>query len=354
MHFLRAALALAPLLALSGCGYIHFGRLPATAALTGDAALVTAYSNLSTEHKILQQELLLARKEGAALRTALESRSVDGTASPELAARLNEATRELATLRASYAKLQASRASPPAAAAATDPAVQDKLTDLENQLAASLHNYTQLQEENVRLRGEVDQTRTENTTLAAQVKTIAAKNEETQAALAQLNTELLAQKDARARAEQQTAAVRAQLSAVIARPAGPELGRPERAGVPRSDPAPTLAGARDTSADSAATLRLAQAPPSDAPSTAELRTSLERLHALQSTATPTPAPRATAAPAAPGPRTHIVQAGDTLEKIAKKYYNNPDRWRAIYAANNAQLSGGRPLKLGMELEIPEE
>ena len=339
MRLLRATLTLAPLLALSGCGYIHFGRLPATATIVGDAALSTAYTNLSTEHKMLQQELVLARKEGAALRSALESRSPDGSASPELAARLNETTRELATLRASYAKLSAAKSAvaPANARPADDPELKAKLTDLENQLASSLHNYTQLQEENVRLRTEVDQTHAENTTLTAQVKTIAAQNEQTQAALAQLNTELLAQKDARDRAEQQTAAVRAQLGTLLAQ---------------RADAAPTLAGARETSADSAATLRFAKAPPSDAPAIAELRTNAERRRALQSP--PTPAPAAPETPAAPHPRTHVVQPGDTLEKIANKYYGNPDRWRAIYAANNAFLSGGRPLKPGMELEIPEE
>src|SRR5581483_10787524 len=44
-----------------------------------------------------------------------------------------------------------------------------------------------------------------------QVKTVTAKNDEAQAALAQLNNELLAQKDARARAEQDAETLRTQV-----------------------------------------------------------------------------------------------------------------------------------------------
>lgn len=280
------------------------------------------------QHKILQQELALARKEGDALRAALDGRA-GGADTAALTARLNETSRELATLRASYAKLQAAKGG-------TDPVQAAKLADTEEKLAASLRSYTQLQEENAKLRTEVDTTRAENTTLTAQVKTITAENEQAQAALAQLNTELLAQKDARARAEQQAEAVRTQLTAVVA----------------SRDAAPaTLAGARETAAPSTSGLSIAAAPPAEKPALAELRTNPERLRAAAEKRAATE----TAAPAAPtsAVRIHVVVAGDTLEKIAKKYYGDPGKWNTIYFANNAQLSGGRPLKPGMELEIPE-
>ena len=180
MPFLRASIALALLLAFSGCGFVHFGRLPEATAT--DATLNTTYSELSTEHKILKQELALARKEGDALRAATERGS---GGSPEITTRLNETTRELAALRASYAKV--SEAKSPSAAATV------KAGELEEKLAVSLRNYTQLQEENARLRSEVDRTRTENVALTEQVKSATSQNEQAQAALAQLNTELLAQ-----------------------------------------------------------------------------------------------------------------------------------------------------------------
>ncbi len=337
MRIFRAFPALIALLILNGCGYVHFGKLPGTIA--SEDSMEAAYAGLGTQNKMLQQELALARKEGDALRAALDGRA-DSAASTQLTQRLSETARELAALRASYAKLIAAK-SPDSSAPAADPEIAAKLSATEEKLAASLRNFTQLQEENARLRTDLDRTSAENTTLTAQVKTITAQNEQAQSALAQLNTELLAQKDARDRAEQQTAAARAQLSAVIA----------------ARDSAPaTLTSARQSAADSTATLKLADAPPTDKPATAELRTSPDRLRAKAEQAvtvntSPAPAPSA-ASTAAPTPRIHVVVAGDTLERIAKKYYGDPGKWNLIYFANNAQLSGGRPLKPGMELEIP--
>jgi nucleoid-associated protein YgaU len=327
MGFFRALLVLPPLLALTGCGYVHFGKLATMPA--SDGTMDVAYSNLTTQHKILQQELALARKEGDALRIALENRS-EGAASAQLTAHLTETSRELAVLRASYAKLTAGKSSD-SSAPAGDPALATKLAATEEKLAGTLRTFTQLQEENARLRTEVDQTRAENTTLTAQVKTITAENQQAQSALAQLNSELLAQKEARARAEQQTEAARTQLSAVVA-------GR---------DAAPaTLSSARESSAASTATLKIDAAPPADKPSTAELRTSPDRLRAAAEKKTANEK-------SAPGARVHVVEVGDTLEKLAKKYYGDAGKWNLIYFANNAQLGGGRPLKPGMELEIPQ-
>jgi nucleoid-associated protein YgaU len=48
----------------------------------------------------------------------------------------------------------------------------------------------------------------------------------------------------------------------------------------------------------------------------------------------------------------VVKEGDTLDSIARQYFNDPVRWRSIYDANVSLLSDGRPLRLGMELEIP--
>lgn len=310
---------------LSGCGYVHFGRLPGGAAT--DSAMAEAYSTLSTEHKILKQELVLARREGDALRAAVE-RAGTGGSSTDLVARLNETTRELATLRASYAKLQAERAG------AADPGAAGQLAALEDKLAGALRNFTQLQEENSRLRADLDRARTQNTTLAEQLRSTAASHADAQSALAQLNTELIAQKEARARAEQTAAAVRAQLGTVLA--AGSGGGAAPGTSAPPPSPAPTSA----TSA-----LRLAKAPPADASGVAELRTSPERLRAAETAPVAAPPPAPT--------RTHTVQAGDTLEKIAQRYYGAPNQWHRIYDANAAQLGNGRPLTAGMQLHVPE-
>ena len=329
MRLSRAVLAFLPMLVLSGCGYVHFGRLPALSG-SGDGSVDGAYSNLSTQHKILQQELAIARKEGEALRAALESHS---GGSPELATRLTETTRELAALRASYAKLNLATSSP-VSANAGDPTHAAQLAETEERLAASLRNYTQLQEENVRLRHEVDQTRADNTALTAQVKTITAENFQAQSALAQLNSELLAQKEARARAEQQTDAAHAQLRAVVAMRD------------PASNPPTTLAGARETSAPSTVALSVPGVPSADRPATGELHTSPERLRAVAEKS-------ATSGKSSSG-RRHVVVSGDTLAIIAEKYYGDPSKWALIYAANTTQFDSGRPLQPGMELEIPEK
>ena len=107
-----ASLAYPALLGLlSGCGYIHVGRLPPAppATVIGDEKLMRENSDLRLEKKILQQELALTRSQGDALRMAIENRAADGDTSKRLVEKLNEASRELATLRSNYAKLQTER-----------------------------------------------------------------------------------------------------------------------------------------------------------------------------------------------------------------------------------------------------
>lgn len=309
----RSAIALAAVLLLPGCGFVHFGRFPAGATATGDATMAEAYTNLATEHKMLKQELALVRREGDVLRASLD-RTGSATPGPDLLAQLNASTRELAALRASHARLQTESPGAPGRTGA-NPA----LAEIEEKLADSLRKYTELREENARLRADVQQSRTENATLAGQLNTAVARQEQAQSALAQLNTELLAQKEARARADQAASAARAQLGAVIA------------------------AGGSEPGARSA--LRLAKAPPANSSASAELRTDPERLRVSAGAASSTPAPMR---------RTHVVTAGDTLERLAQKYYDAPERWREIYDANEKQLGNGRPLTVGMQLEIPEK
>jgi nucleoid-associated protein YgaU len=376
-RFRSAAWLALPLLALSGCNYIHFGRLPQAAT---DQELAAENTDLRVQKKMLQQELALARKEGDALRALIEDRSAPtGAAAQELAAKLNETTRELAALRVNYARLQEQRTtlqSTPRNAGGDNSTfaaleqvadVKSKLAATEEKLASTLRTYTQLQEDNARLRSEIDVTRTENSRLTTQVKDLTAQYKEAQAAMADLNSEFLAQKVARAQAEQEAEAVRAQLQAVMARPAAGTA---------------SLGSARETSAtgarELAAPVRIANLP-GDPNSTAMLATNPDRLRAAAAR-TNSPAPATSAAPAtaapaaasrtapaptpAPAPavekpvaritRLYVVKDGDTLESIARQYYGRPERWTTIYAANNSQLSGGRPLKPGMRLDIPSE
>lgn len=317
---------------LGGCGYVHFGRRPASTPPTGDTAMAQAFTDLSLEHKILKQELALARKEGEALRRALDGGERATPASEaEIAARLTETTRELATLRVSYARLQAERSAAPNLASV-------QTGELEAKLAMAITDRDQLRSENEQLRRELTRAREENAGLSGRLSESAKQFTQAQEALGQLNAELLAQKQARAQAEQSTAAVRAQLAAVLAAGGAPAA-------------APATAGNAGAAASTApiAGLRMAKAPPADASPTAELRTSAERIAAAtkpSSDAAPTPA---AVAPA----RTHVVAAGDTLESIAARYYGSAAEWRLLYDANPSLVTGG-VLVAGMQLVVPEK
>ncbi len=55
----------------------------------------------------------------------------------------------------------------------------------------------------------------------------------------------------------------------------------------------------------------------------------------------------------PAPRLYTVVPGDTLQKIAQKYYGTPTLWQKIYAANKSKV-GANPdrLLVGVQLVIP--
>lgn len=207
-------LTLPALLGLSGCGYVHVGRLPEpVTTVIGDDRLMQENSELRLEKKMLQQELALTRAQGEALKMAIESRAADGDTSRRLVEKLNETSKELAALRASYAQLQSGRGGL-AGGGADVAALQAKLGETEDKLARSLRGYTELQDEIARLKSDVAQSRTENLALSEQVRVVTAQNEQAQAALALLNRDLLAQKQARVRAEQDADVLRSELKTV--------------------------------------------------------------------------------------------------------------------------------------------
>ncbi len=61
-----------------------------------------------------------------------------------------------------------------------------------------------------------------------------------------------------------------------------------------------------------------------------------------------PAPK----PAAPAQKIHKVVAGDTLSKIAKKYYGNANDYMKIFNANKNILKDPNKIDVGQELIIP--
>ncbi len=49
---------------------------------------------------------------------------------------------------------------------------------------------------------------------------------------------------------------------------------------------------------------------------------------------------------------HTVKSGETLSKIAKKYYNDPNKYNLIYEANKDKLKSADLIHPGDELVIP--
>lgn len=74
--------------------------------------------------------------------------------------------------------------------------------------------------------------------------------------------------------------------------------------------------------------------------------------------TPAPAPADEAAetadePLAPiGGEVYVVQKGDTLYKLARRFYDDQSRWRDIWEANKTRVPDPDKLQVGMKLIIP--
>lgn len=65
-----------------------------------------------------------------------------------------------------------------------------------------------------------------------------------------------------------------------------------------------------------------------------------------------PATTPASAPPPGGGRKHVVAQGDTLYKIAQRYYGSGAKWPEILEANRDQLKSESSVRPGMELRIP--
>lgn len=53
-----------------------------------------------------------------------------------------------------------------------------------------------------------------------------------------------------------------------------------------------------------------------------------------------------------GGQTYVVQSGDTLFSISRKFYDSPKRWKAILEANTKNIRDPKDLTIGQTLVIP--
>lgn len=378
----RALLLLTAPLFLSGCGYVHIGRNPPKPApVMSDETLLKENSDLRLEKKMLQQELALTRAQGEALRMAIENRAADGDTSKRLVDQLNATNKELNELRTNYTRLLNDRTQ--ALLSATDGVVlKTQLAAAEEKLAASLRNYTELQEEISRLKTEVTTVRTENVALSEKVKVITAENVEAQAALAQLNVDLLSQKEARVRAEQDAETLRTELKSSV--PNASPLAQ-QRTGAAADARTLVAEHAAETSAlkeevgNLRSTVAVLTAELSEMVKREDSALSKARLNRYDSVETPSaPIPEITrggvnatlvassqraetprivissSLSASASGRVHIVAAGDTLAKISTRYYGTTERWMDILTANRDVLGPNNNLVIGRTLRIPED
>lgn len=51
-------------------------------------------------------------------------------------------------------------------------------------------------------------------------------------------------------------------------------------------------------------------------------------------------------------QTHVVVAGDTLSKIAQKYYGDASLYKDIFEANRDILKDPNKIQVGQKLKIP--
>jgi tetratricopeptide (TPR) repeat protein len=93
--------------------------------------------------------------------------------------------------------------------------------------------------------------------------------------------------------------------------------------------------------------------PDSAPSTAVIRGSFFNSPPPDAPAVqPARAGERSDAPSAKPARSHVVAQGETLAKIAKKYYGNSAKWHTILDANRDLLKDEKAVRAGMTLKIP--
>jgi len=57
-------------------------------------------------------------------------------------------------------------------------------------------------------------------------------------------------------------------------------------------------------------------------------------------------------PPDPAPRTYTVVAGDSLSKIAKRFYGDANKWQRIFEANRDTIKNPDLIHPGQVLKIP--
>ncbi len=247
---------------------------------------------------------LRSAEEPAPAPTAPDSASLRAD-NKQLTDELAAAWKEADKLKADLAAAQAAKAQAPAPAA--DSAGQ--LADVQDKLATALRSFTVVSDENAQQKAAIEKLTADNASLTQQLE--AAK-----ASIATLQVQ--------AAATSQIEPLRSEV-----RQAQDEVNR---LALENSEFRTRLALQGAAPGSKAVPTRPDQAPSPGA---------------LAAMAAPSPTPTPT-----PAAKTYVVAEGDTLTKIARKFYGTSARWEDILKANQAVLKDEKSLVVGSTLTIP--
>lgn len=278
---------------------IRFGLLPIALALVGPlraddkpaaASSPDDQASIRADNKQLTDELAAAWKESEKLKAELAAAQAASAKNASDAADLQK-------------QLDAAKAQPPM----SDSEVARRLTDTQEKLDTALRSYSVLQDEGSQLKASVDKLTSDNATLTEQLEAARASIASLQvqasatSQIEPLRTQVRQAQDEASRLALENAQLRTRLSLEAPGPGAtkPPPTRPERA-----------------------------------------------------PAVNAPAAEAAAAPPPPAPKTYVVAEGDTLTKIARKFYGSSSRWEDILKANRSVLKDEKSLVVGSTLTIP--
>ena len=344
------------------------GHLRTQIAAADTAKAETA--RLQAEVAALTRQGDAARKDLASAQTAAASRAGENTRQlAELNVQLQQAKQELAELRTQNQSLQeAGRRSERQGKESTETAHQ--LAEAQTAIEQLKHENAGLQAERTALTARLGQAASASaaTTLASPGSADEVARLKDELARTEAKVEMTVR--SYALAQQENERLKAQLEQ-----AGPSVPPLHNAAATPAIAQQDLAGVRadaDKTAAEAAALResLRQLQNSNASLAAEnarLKTAMAvaggnlpagsraqpgRPAAVTAAITPPAAPVASASPPAPAPRMHRIVSGDTLTRISSRYYGTPSRWQEIYNANRDKLSSADALPVDVELKIP--
>ena len=295
--------------------------LALAATLRADDQAASAHADdvasLRADNKQLSDELASAWKEADRLKSDLAAAQAAASKSADEAADLR---RQLDAAKAQAAKPDATAPAPapadvpapaPAPAPAPDSDTAKQIADLQDKLALSLRSFSILQDENNQLKASAEKSSADTASLNQQLDAARSSITSLQAQAAAtsqiepLRVELRQAEDESNRLALEVEQYRTRLAVQSNGPASarPVPTRPSLAPVPSAAPAAAAAPAASA-----------------------------------------------AAPAAP--RTYVVAEGDTLTKIARKFYGNSNRWEDILKANKNVIKDEKSLVVGSSITIP--